>query len=130
MGNTTLSSRKTCRLLILVTPCITQEHPQARTQTMLLHHLSNQEEAHLGLLGNELHLGQKPKLGGRYTDIIHLYTHHIRSALCISIFCFFCLFFSCCFILVVSVLISFGGCYYSSNLYFHFQLRLCTKDSL
>ena len=50
------------------------------------------------LLGNELHLGQKPKLGGRYTDIVHLYTHHIRSALCISMFCFFCLFLSCCFI--------------------------------
>ena len=40
-------------------------------------------------IGNELHLGQKPKLGGRYTDIVHLYTHHIWSALCISIFCIY-----------------------------------------
>src|SRR4051812_295044 len=31
------------------------------------------------------HLGQKPKLGGRYTKITLIYIYHVRSVLCISI---------------------------------------------
>ena len=46
-----------------------------------------------------LHLGQNPKLGGRYTDV-HPSTYHILSVLCISMFrllSFFLFRFCSCF---------------------------------
>ena len=38
--------------------------------------------------GIDLHLGQKPKLGGRYTDITLSFTYHILSLPCLSVFLF------------------------------------------
>jgi hypothetical protein len=46
-----------------------------------------------GQVGIDLHLGQKPKLGGG-TPTIHSSIHHILSVLCISMFYF--LYFLCC----------------------------------
>jgi hypothetical protein len=46
-----------------------------------------------GLVGIDLHLGQKPKLGWG-TPTIHSSTYHILSVLCISMFHF--LSFLCC----------------------------------
>jgi hypothetical protein len=46
----------------------------------------------------DLHLGQKPKLGGRYADNTLIYIYHILSVLCISMFRFL--------FLIVLVLIS------------------------
>ena len=42
------------------------EDPHTRTTVLRRHTM---EAPHSGLLGIDLHLGQKPKLGGRYTDI-------------------------------------------------------------
>jgi hypothetical protein len=39
------------------------------------------------IVGIDLHLGQKPKLGGRYTDNSLIYTS-FPEGLCISMFCF------------------------------------------
>ena len=47
--------------------------------------------------GIDLHLGQKTKVGGRYTDITRSSIYHILSVLCISMFPFFLSF--CSFLL-------------------------------
>jgi hypothetical protein len=75
---------------------------------LIMHHLLHLHESQttgmpmmthqLGAItgvGIDLHLGQKPKLGGRYTAI-HSSIYHILSVPCISMFRF--LFFSLLFL--------------------------------
>src|SRR3954451_19675034 len=68
---------------------------------LLLFHSKSQIMPMLGMIlrlglvvqpGSKLHLGQNPKLGGRYTDIVHSYMHNIWSVLCIFMFHFLLLF--------------------------------------
>jgi hypothetical protein len=44
-------------------------------------------------VGIDLHLGQKPKLGGRYTDTSLIYTSYSIGTLCIHVFLSFSLLF-------------------------------------
>ena len=129
MGIMTLSPRRMRRRLILITPCITQGHPRVHTRTMMLLQHTAQEEIYFGIAGNELHLGQKPKLGGRYTDNPLIYISYLVGTLFIHVsfsFVVSLVYFSS----VVSLLFSFGGCYYCSNLYSYFLFRLCAESSL
>src|SRR3954466_131954 len=64
---------------------IMRHHPVLTPMTMPLQHTSR-GMSHLGMHGGKPHLGQKPKLGARYTDIVHSCMHNIWSVLCISIF--------------------------------------------
>jgi hypothetical protein len=49
------------------TPCTTPGRPRVHIRTkVLLHHIL--EMLPHGRVGIDLHLGQKPKLGGRYAD--------------------------------------------------------------
>ena len=53
---------------MITMPYITQGRPRAHIKMkVLLRHIM--EAPLLGLPGSDLHLGQKPKLGGRYTDV-------------------------------------------------------------
>jgi hypothetical protein len=74
---------------LITTPCITPGHPQVhiRTKVLLSHIL---EMPLLGHVGINLHLGQKPKLGGRYTDISLIYTLYFVGTLYIHILLSFC----------------------------------------
>src|SRR4051812_5407936 len=73
--------RKHPQMTLLYT---TQGRPRARTRTRKLPR--HTMEVHLlGHHGIEPRLGQKPKLGGRYTDITLIYIYHVWSVLCISI---------------------------------------------
>jgi hypothetical protein len=61
-----LRARRRRRPLI-ITPCIIPGRPRAHIRTkVLLRHIL--EMSFLGRVGIDLHLGQRPKLGGRYTD--------------------------------------------------------------
>jgi hypothetical protein len=93
---------------------------------VLLHHIL--EVPLLGPLGIDLHLGQKPKLGGRYTDISLIYTSYSVRTLYIHVLLSF--FFSvvlvlfllsktqkdqkyfCCFSLFASLVSSIGLLYF------------------
>ena len=81
-------SNRVTRRLMRITPRITPAHHRARTRMEALHRHTS-EALHRGHNGIDLHLGQKPKLGGRYTDITHSSIYHILSVLCISMFRFF-----------------------------------------
>ena len=69
------------------TPCTMLVHLPVltRMKVLLRHTLEATAPGHNGI---DLHLGQKPKLGGRYTDITHSSIYHILSVLCISMCCF------------------------------------------
>jgi hypothetical protein len=74
------------RRQLTTTPCTTPGPPRAHIRTKVL--LRHTFEASLcGRVGIDLHLGQKPKLGGG-TPTIHSSTYHILSVLCISMFRF------------------------------------------
>jgi hypothetical protein len=69
---------------MITTPCITPGHPRAHIRTkVLLHHIL--EMPLLGRVGIDLHLGLKPKLGGRYTDISLIYTSYSIGTLYIHV---------------------------------------------
>src|SRR4051794_3967830 len=86
-----MGSTRRRRKSLITMSCITPERLRARIRTkVVLRH--TMEAPLLGPPGIDLHLGKNPKLGGRYTDIIRLSTHHILSGFCISIFCFLLLF--------------------------------------
>ena len=72
----------------MTTPCTTPVRLPVltRTKVLLRHTMEAIAPSHDGI---DLHLGQKPKLGGRYTDITHSSIYHIMSVVCTSIFCFF-----------------------------------------
>ena len=65
------------------------EDPHTRMKDLLRHIM---EAPHSGLLGIDLHLGQKPKLGGRYTDISLIYTSYSVGTLYIHVSLSFLLF--------------------------------------
>jgi hypothetical protein len=76
----------------ITTPCTTPGRPRAHIRTKVLLHRILGMPLH-GWAAIDLHLGQKPKLGGRYTDdsLIHisyfvstLYIHILLSVLCCS----------------------------------------------
>jgi hypothetical protein len=82
---------------LIITPCTIPGRPRAHIRTkVLLRHIL--EMPLLGRVGIDLHLGQKPKLGGMYDDN-SLIIHQILSGLCISMFRFlsFSLLFLFCF---------------------------------
>jgi hypothetical protein len=78
-----LRARRRSRPLI-IRPCIIPGHPRGhiRTKVLLLHIL---EMPLLGRVGIDLHLGQKPKLGGRYTDNSLIYTSYSVGTLYIHV---------------------------------------------
>jgi hypothetical protein len=88
----TLRSFHTSSLIMIIHHMLHLHKGQAMTMPMIIHQ-------HGAYIGDEidLHLGQKPKLGGG-TPTIHSSTYHILLVLCISMFRF--LFF------IVLVLIS------------------------
>jgi hypothetical protein len=79
--------RRRCRLII--TPCTIPGHPRAHIRTkVLLHHILGMQL--IGHVGIDLHLGQKPKLGERYTDNPLIYTSYSVGTLYIHVsFSFF-----------------------------------------
>ena len=76
----TQRSRRVTRRPMRITPRITRAHHQARTRTEALHHHTSETPLHGGV-GIDLHLGQKPKLGGRYTDITLIYLSYSVGSL-------------------------------------------------
>jgi hypothetical protein len=85
------------RRQLTTTPCTMPGRHRARIRTKVL--LRHTLEAPLhGRVGIDLHLGQKPKLGGG-TPTIHSSTYHILSVLCISMIRFLALF---CFFVLIS----------------------------
>src|SRR4051794_1299752 len=90
--------------LIMSTPCTTPEHPRALIRTKKLLRRT-QEDTMVGVhgpqrhhIGHELHLGQKPKLGGRYADNhTHLHIMFCRSIIypCFVFFLLLFLFYFC-----------------------------------
>jgi hypothetical protein len=80
-------TRRRRRRQLTTTPCTIPGRPRARIRTkVLLRHIL--ETPLHGLIGIDLHIGQKPKLGGGGTPTTHSSIHHILSVLCISMFCF------------------------------------------
>src|SRR3954470_14211994 len=53
-----------------------------RCWTMIIPMMIHQHGVSIRVI--ETHLGQNPKLGGRYTDVtlIYIYIYHVRSVLC------------------------------------------------
>jgi hypothetical protein len=78
-----LRTRRRRRPLI-ITPCIIPGHPRAHIRTeVLLHHIL--EMPLLGRVGINLHLGQKPKLRGRYNNNPLIYTSYSVRTLYIHV---------------------------------------------
>jgi hypothetical protein len=78
------------RRQLTTTPCTIPGRPRAhiRTKVLLRHILETPLHGHVGI---DLYLGQKPKLGGRYTDDSLIYISYFVG--CISMFRFLSL---CC----------------------------------
>jgi hypothetical protein len=72
------------RRLLSTTPCTTLGRPRARTRTKVLLHHTLEAPLH-GRAGIDLHLGQKPKLGGRYADDSLIYISYFVSTLYIHV---------------------------------------------
>jgi hypothetical protein len=69
---------------LIITQCIIPGRPRAHIRTkVLLRHIL--EMPLLGRVGIDLHLGQKPKLGGRYTDNSLIYTSYSVGTLYIHV---------------------------------------------
>jgi hypothetical protein len=89
-----LWTRRKRRRQLTTTPCTTPGRPRAHTRTNVLFRHTLEAPLH-GRVGIDLHLGQKPKLGGGMPTI-HSSTYHIFSVLCISMIRFLALLcFSC-----------------------------------
>jgi hypothetical protein len=108
---------------LITMPCITSGHPRSHIKTKaLLRHIL--EVPLLGRVGIDLHLGRKPKLGGRYTNISLIYTSYSVGTLYIDVshsFFFFVVLvlfllsktqkdqkYFCCFSLFASLISSLG----------------------
>ena len=84
MCSMTPRTRRVTRRLLRTTPCSTPVHPRVHIKTEVL--LRHTLEAPLhGRAEIDLHLGQKPKLGGRYTDITLTYISYSVGALYIHV---------------------------------------------
>ena len=81
------------------TPSPTPVRPPACTRTRILLRHTMETPPH-GRRGVDLHLGQKPKLGGRYTDITLIYISYHVGTLYIHVSIFF---LSFCYLLFISV---------------------------
>jgi hypothetical protein len=72
------------RRQLTTTPCTTPGRPRARIRTRVL--LRHTLEAPLhGRVGIDFHLGQKPKLGGRYADDSLIYISYFVGTLYIHV---------------------------------------------
>jgi hypothetical protein len=72
------------RRQLTTTPCTMPGRPRARIRTkVLLRHIL--ETPHHGRVGIDLHLGQTPKLGGRYTDDSLIYILYFVGTLYIHV---------------------------------------------
>ena len=84
----------------------------------------------LGLPGIDLHLGQKPKLGGRYTDISLIEASYSVGTLYIHVSLSFVIVIVQ-FISVIVLLLNLGSCYLCNNLslsfYFIFLPRIASN---
>jgi hypothetical protein len=84
----TSSTRRREKHLMMATPSLTLERHPALTRTRGLPRRTM--EAPLpGHHGIDLHLGQKPKLGGRYIDISLIYISYLVDTLYIHVAVFF-----------------------------------------
>jgi hypothetical protein len=91
-------TRRKRRRQLTTTPCTIPRRPRARIRTnVLLRHIL--EMPLHGLIGIDLHLGQKPKLGGRYTDNSLIYTSYFVGTLYIHVLLSFSLLFLFLFLL-------------------------------
>src|SRR4051794_33311790 len=79
-----MGSTRRRRKPLITMPCIIPERPQVHIRMKVLLRCIT-ETPLLGLHGNDLHLGQKPKLGGRYADISLIYTSSFVGTLYIHI---------------------------------------------
>jgi hypothetical protein len=85
-------TRRKRRRQLTTTPCTIPGRPRARITTkVLLRHIL--ETPLHGLVGIDLHLCQKPKLGGRYTDNSLIYTSYFVDTLYIHVLLSFSLLF-------------------------------------
>jgi hypothetical protein len=91
-------TRRKRRRQLTTTPCNIPGRPRARTRMkVLLHHIL--EMPLHGLVGIDLHLGQKPNTGGRYADDSLIYTSYFVSTLYIHVLLAFSLLFLFLFLL-------------------------------
>jgi hypothetical protein len=91
-------TRKKRRRQLTTTPGTIPGRPRARIRTkVLLCHIL--EMPLHGLVGIDLHLGQKPKLGGRYADNLLIYTSYFIGTLYIHVSLSFSLLFLFLFLL-------------------------------
>jgi hypothetical protein len=99
MFSTVWWTRRKRRHPLITTPHTTPGHPRAHTRTkVLLHHtLEVLPHGRVGRVGIDLHLGQKPKLGGRYADDSLIYISYFVGPLYIHVS--FSLLFSFLFLL-------------------------------
>jgi hypothetical protein len=80
-------TRRKRRRLLITTPHTTPGRPRARTRTkVLLRHIWEvPPHGRVGRVGIDLHLGQKPKLGGRYADDSLIYILYFVGPLYIHV---------------------------------------------
>jgi hypothetical protein len=85
-----LWTRRNRRSRPITSPHTTPGHPRARIRTMvpLRHTMEVPPHGRVGRVGIDLHLGQKPKLGGRYADasLMYIYISYFVGPLYIHIF--------------------------------------------
>src|SRR4051812_10932609 len=79
-----MGSTRRRRKSLITMLCIIPERPRVHIRMkVLLRRIT--ETPLLGLHGNDLHLCQKPKLGGRYADILLIYISYLIGRLYIHI---------------------------------------------
>jgi hypothetical protein len=80
-------TRRKRRRLLITTPHTTPGRPRARTRTKVLLHCTLEVPPHgqVGRVGIDFHLGQKPKLGGRYADDSLIYISYFGGPLYIHV---------------------------------------------
>jgi hypothetical protein len=80
-------SRRKRRSRPITSPCTTPGRPRAHIRTMVLLCHTTQAPPHgrVGRVGIDLHLGQKPKLGGRYADDSLIYILYFVGPLYIHV---------------------------------------------
>jgi hypothetical protein len=87
MFSTAWWTRRKTRRLLSTTPHTTPGRPRARTRTKVLLRRTLEVLPHgqVGRVGIDLHLGQKPKLGGRYVDDSLIYISYFVGPLYIHV---------------------------------------------
>jgi hypothetical protein len=87
MFSTAQWTRRKRRCRLITTPHTTPGHPRARTRmkVLLRHTWKAPLHGRAGRVGIDLHLGQKPKLGGRYADDSLIYISYFVGTLYIYV---------------------------------------------